>query len=189
MICEECDKILDEKLFETDQKEVDLIKKAYTAGFKMERAYRGCGQCTLLALYETTGNYDDALFQDSSAMSGGMGLCGDGACGGYICGILFMGKYAGRRREQMMIDGDKEAQYRSYDMAQELHDMILETYGDVVCKSIHQLIFGRDYCLRTKPVRDAFEEAGAHTVKCTGVIAMISTFVIRILLKYGYIKA
>jgi mannitol-1-phosphate 5-dehydrogenase len=189
MICEECNEILNGKLFESDPKTVDLIKKAYTAGFNMEKAYRGCGQCTLLGLYEVTGNYDDALFQYSSAMSGGMGLCGDGACGGYICGILFMGKYAGRRREQMMIDGDKEEQYRSYDMSQELHDLIKETYGDVVCKSIHQKIFGQDYCLRTKPVRDAFEEAGAHTVKCTGVIAMISTFVIRILLKYGYIKA
>jgi mannitol-1-phosphate 5-dehydrogenase len=189
MVCEECERIMDGKLFETDRKVVDLLKKAYTAGFKMEKTYRGCGQCILLALYEMLGTSDDALFREASALSGGMGLCGDGACGGYVCGILFMGKYAGRRRDEMLADGDKAEQYLSYDMAQELHDMIKETYGDVVCKDIHKRIFGRDYCLRTKPVRDAFEEAGAHTVKCTGVIALISTFVIRILLKYGFVKA
>ena len=53
-----------------------------------------------------------------------------------------MGKFVnGRRMDRMKIDGDKADQYKSFEMAQMLHDRFIETYGSVTCKDIHNDIF------------------------------------------------
>jgi len=170
-----------------DDVKVALMKRAYNLGFFCEKKYRGCAQGTLDALFQLTGRVDEALFQSASGFSGGMAICGDGVCGGYAGGVMYMGSCVGRRYYQMMKDGDKQAQYASYDMAQRLHDRLLETYGTVTCRDIHKQIFGRDYCLRTKAVREDFESAGAHTTKCTNVVGTASAYVAEILYDTGYI--
>ena len=152
------------------------------------KKYRGCGQCAIKGLLEVLDSQDDVLFQATSGLSGGGALCNDGSCGGYIAGILLMSKIVGRRLEQMLVDGDKEAQYRSYTMAQKLHDKFIDTYGSVVCKDIHERIFGQWFCLREKAVRDRFEIAGAHLDKCTSVIGVSVTWVTEILIEEGFIK-
>jgi C_GCAxxG_C_C family probable redox protein len=170
-----------------DDVKVALMKRAYSLGFTCEKTYRGCAQGTLDAMFRLTGQVNESLFQSASGFSGGMAICGDGVCGGYAGGVMFMGSYAGRRYHQMMADGDKQAQYASYDMAQRLHDRMIETYGSVICRDIHKQIFGRDYCLRTKAVREDFENAGAHTTKCTSVVGTASAYIAEILYDTGYI--
>jgi len=172
-----------------DDAKVALMKRAYHLGFMGEKTYKGCAQSTLGALFRLTGQVNEELFQSASGFSGGMAICGDGVCGGYAGGIMFMGSRVGRRYQQMMEDGDKPAQYESYDMAQRLHDRLIETYGSVTCRDIHTQIFGRDYCLRTKAVREDFESAGAHTTKCTNVVGTASAYVAEILFDKGYINA
>jgi len=83
--------------------------------------------------------------------------------------------------------GDKDAQYKAYDMAMKLRDRFIETYGSVVCKDIHNKIFGRSYILQTKEIRDEFEEAGGHLDKCTAVIGMSAMWVAEILMAEDYI--
>jgi hypothetical protein len=156
-------------LFDEDPDRIEMLKRAYRLGYEKERIYHGCAQCTLAALFELTGSSDPGLFQAASGLAGGMGLCGDGSCGGYIGGVLFMGSKRGRRLEY--IDGDKEDQYASFEMAQKLRQKYIDTYGSVTCRDIHQEIFGKVFILRTREVRHRFEEAGAHLDKCTTVIA------------------
>jgi C_GCAxxG_C_C family probable redox protein len=163
------------------------MKRAYHLGYTGEKTYKGCAQSTLGAMFRLTGRVNEELFQCASGFSGGMAICGDGACGGYAGGLLYMGSLVGRRYYKMMEDGDKEAQYASYDMAQRLHDRLIETYGSVTCRDIHTQIFGRDYCLRTKVIREDFESAGAHTTKCTNVVATACAYVAEILYDTGYI--
>jgi len=164
---------------------ISVMKNAFKLGFRYEKQYRGCAQCTLGALYELTGKREDMMFQASTAFSGGMAISGDGSCGGYSGGILFLGTYVGRRLDK--IDGDKEAQYKAYDLSMKLRDKFIETYGSVTCKDIHNKIFGRSYVLRTKDVRDEFEEAGAHLDKCTSVIGISTVWVAEILMDEKYI--
>ena len=165
--------------------QVKFLGRAYELGFEKEKNYKGCAQCTLAALFELTGKKEETLFQASSGLSGGVGLNGDGPCGGYIGAVLFMGTYAGRRLK--LIGGDKEAQYRSYAMAQKLHDKFVETYGSIGCSGVQQRIFGRSFCLRTKVVREEFEAAGAHQDKCTSVVATASMWTAMILHDEGLI--
>ena len=184
MIHEQYRKAKEGTLFDEDPPRVEVLKRAYHLGFEKEKVFHGCAQCTLSALFELTGNEQPLLFQAASGLAGGIGLSGDGSCGGYTGGIMYMGSYAGRRLEH--IDGDKEAQYKSFEMAQKLRDRYMETYGNVTCKDIHEEIFGRAYILRTKPVRVEFEEAGAHTDKCTTVIACAAMWTADLLMEEGF---
>lgn len=171
-----------------DLRKTALIKEGFERGFDAEKGYKGCAQCTLLAFFEMSGKEDAALFQAASGFSGGMGISGDGVCGGYAGGLMAMGSVVGRRLAQMKEDGDKRTQYQSYVMAQELRNRFITTYGSVVCCDIHRQVFGKSYCLRTKAVRDDFEEAGAHTSKCTTVVGIASAWMAEILYKHGYLK-
>ena len=164
---------------------INAVKKAYKRGFQNELNIRGCAQCAIRALGEATGRVEKGLFQAASGLSGGIAIVGDGSCGGYTGGVLYMGTYAGRRIDHLE-DGDKIAQYKSYEMSQKLHDRFLETYGSVTCSEIHKQIFGQAYSLRTKAVRNDFEEAGGHLDKCTTVIAMASSWVMELLMDEGF---
>jgi len=171
-----------------DDERIDIIKHAYKLGFNYESTYRGCAQCTLAAFFDLTGKRDQMLFQTASGFSGGMSLCGDGPCGGYSGSTMLIGSYVGRRLERIPVDGDKEAQYKAYGMAQRLHDKFVETYGSVICADIHTNIFGRAYCLRTESVRNEFDAAGAHKDKCTTVVATACMWLAEILLDEGFIN-
>jgi len=177
-----------DKVIKEDYKKVDLYKKAFKQGFKYEKTYKGCAQCAILGMFDVIDKKDNELFQSASGLSGGMGLYGDGSCGGYTGGVLLMGYIVGRRMDYLDVDGDKEDQYKSYGMAQRLHDKFIETYGSVKCSDIHEQIFGKAYCLKTKEVRDKFEEAGAHQDKCTSLIGTACQWVTEILIDEGYLK-
>jgi mannitol-1-phosphate 5-dehydrogenase len=168
------------KELKEDHARVTILCKAYNLGYKNEKVFHGCAQCLLAAMFELTGQVKSEVFQACSGFSGGMGLCGDGSCGGYTGGTLFMGTFIGRRFEQL--DGDKTEQYKSYEMAQKLHDKFMDTYGSSICSGIHEKIFGQAYCLSTKLRRDEFEDAGAHLDKCTSVIGMACVWVSEILM-------
>ncbi len=162
-----------------------LIKRAFDTGFDYEKNYRGCAQCTLATFFDITGHTEPALFQAASGLSAGIGINGDGSCGGYTGGVLFMSSLIGRRLDRIPIDKDRPAQLKSYEMAQKLHDRFVETYGSVTCADIHEKIFGRSYCLREPGVSEAFEEAGAHVDKCTTVVGNACSWVAEILIDEG----
>jgi len=158
---------------------IALMKAAYRQGFHYEKTYRGCAQCTLGALFEMTGKREDMLFQASSALSGGMALSGDGACGGYSGGLLFLGTFAGRRWKH--IAADKENQYKAYELAGKLREKFLITYGSIICRDIQKQLFGKSFQLNNKGVREEFEKAGAHRDKCTSVVGMAAMWDVEIL--------
>ncbi len=170
-----------------DPGRIALLKRAYHKGFISEHDYKGCAQCTLATMFDITGHKEPMVFQAASGLAGGMALCGDGACGGYSGGILFMGTLAGRRLD--FFDGDIEAKRESYRMAQTLHDKIVDVYGSIRCKDIHTDIFGRSYLIRDTQDSARFEEMGAHKDKCTNVVGYICMLITEILLDDGYLTA
>lgn len=187
LIVEQYNKIISGDEIKEDTTRISVIKNAYEKGFHYELKYRGCAQSILAALFDVTGNMNSMLFQAASGLSGGTGLCGDGSCGGYIGGVMLMSSYIGRSLENIPINGDKIAQYKSYEMAQRLHDKYIATYGSVTCSEIHKKVFGKAYCLKTKEVREKFELAGAHKTICTTIIAMAAAWTAEILMDEKFI--
>lgn len=186
LIVDHYKKLLGSKSLGENHLNVSKIKSAYEAGYIYEKSCRGCAQCTLAALFDVSKKEEKVLFRASSALAAGMGLFGDGACGGYSGGILFMGTYAGRRLEYF--DNDKEQKDKSYEMSKKLHDRFIETYGSVICEEIHKDIFGRTYHLRSNEEKVLFEEAGAHTKdKCTVVVATAAQWTTEILIDDNFI--
>ena len=66
----------------------------------------------------------------------------------------------------------------AYDAADALHDHFIACFGSPVCMRIHEGMFrGEHYILRTKARRNEFEDAGAHTIVCTTVVALAASWV------------
>jgi mannitol-1-phosphate 5-dehydrogenase len=151
-------------------------------GFEYERTYKGCGQCVLAAIQDATGLFNpsafDGVFRAATGLAGGIGLCGDGTCSALTGGALALGLYSPRRRDHF--DGDRDAKYRAYALIQRLRERFLAAYGGIRCAEIHRHQFGRAYDLRDPAQREAFEAAGAHEDKCTGVVARAARWVVEI---------
>jgi C_GCAxxG_C_C family probable redox protein len=150
---------------------IDLFKKAWYKGFSHEKNYRGCAQCTLLAARDSFGLFNSKVFESASALSAGMALCGDGVCGGYSGGLMNIGLTASRSIDDLETK-NKENQAKGMAYGQKLHDKFVECYGSVICSDIHNSIFGKSFLIRDSKNKEPFEEAGAHSDKCTSVVAM-----------------
>lgn len=169
-----------------DLERIKLYKHGWKAGFTYEGTVKGCAQCTLLAVRDVLGIYDEKVFLVASNFAAGMGLCGDGACGGYAGSVMTIGFYAARSLKDIETK-DGTGKYKGFEITQKYHDLFKECYGGVVCKEVHQSIFNRSFLIRDRENEYApFEEAGAHTDKCTTVIAMSVYMLIRLLKNLGY---
>ncbi len=164
----------------------ELMKKAYRRGHYYEQAFRGCAQCHMAAVSDVTGKEDLTMFRAANGFAAGMGLLGDGVCGGYSGGILSLGMFAGRRKE--FFDGDKEEKDLTTLLVGKLHKKYIETYGSVICHDIHRDIFGRAFHITKPDEKEAFEAAGAHTLdKCPAVVGTSAAWVAEILYDEGFL--
>lgn len=111
---------------------------------------------------------------------------GDSACGGYSGGLLALGLFAGRRPE--FIDADLEEREAIMRMSRKLYKKFAEAYGSCICHGIQKEIFGRAFHLSRPEEKEAFEQAGAHTLdKCTAVVGAACAWVTEILLDEGFL--
>ncbi len=157
-----------------------IIQKARDAGFKYEKCYRGCAQCTLAAVQDAIDIQDQGLFRAASGLASGGGLLCTGSCGGYSAGIMMISSMFGRRRENF--DNDNDFKYSSFKLARDLNKKFEEKYGSIICGAIHKKIFGRTYNLLDSEQKKLFEEDGAHTDKCTSVVADAAAWTTEIIL-------
>ena len=170
-----------------DEHKIEVMKKAYRRGDHYEKVNRGCAQCHMAAVSDVTGKEDLVMFRAANGLAAGMGLLGDGVCGGYSGGILSLGLFAGRRRE--FFDGDKAEKDLITKLVGKLHEKYIATYDSVICHDIHKDIFGRAFHITRPDEKEAFEEAGAHKLdKCPTVVATSAAWVAEILYDEGMIK-
>ena len=164
---------------------VELMKEAYRQGDHYEKVYRGCAQCHMAAVSDVTGQEDPVMFRAANGFAAGMGLLGDGVCGGYSGGILSLGLFAGRRKE--FFAGDKQEKDMITKLVAKLHDKYIATYGSLICHDIHRDIFGRAFHITQPEDKEAFELAGAHTLdKCPAVVGTSAAWVVEILYEEGF---
>jgi mannitol-1-phosphate 5-dehydrogenase len=162
-----------------EEKAANAAQQAYDLGFKYEKVYHGCGQCTLAAVLETLGRFSEPVFEAATGLSGGIGLAGDATCSALTGAVLAFGTIYPRRREQF--DADRENKYRTFAMAQRLRERYLQRYGTTNCHEIHRHQMGRAFDLRDSTEREAFEAAGAHEDKCTDVVAQAARWAVEII--------
>ncbi len=157
-----------------------LIQEAREKGFQYEKTYHNCCQCTMAALQDTVGPRDDGVFQAGSGMAGGIGTHCDGVCGGYSGGVMHLSRMFGRTREGF---SRHKEMARTNELASKLHARFLAEYGTVICREIHQKIFGRTFDLWDPQDAKAFDAAGSHVDKCTNVVGNAAAWTAEIALE------
>ncbi|MCK4829081.1 C_GCAxxG_C_C family protein, partial [bacterium] len=78
-------------------------------------------------------------------------------------------------------DGDREAKYRGFSLAEQLRQKFLWKYGSLVCHRVQEKIMGSSFDLRVPEEREKFEEAGAHRDRCTGVVSDVARWTVRLI--------
>ncbi|GAI93992.1 unnamed protein product [marine sediment metagenome] len=165
----------------TKRPKEEILKEAYERGFRYERNYAGCAQSFLLAIQETFGLEDPAVFRAASGFAGGMGLSIKGPCGALTGGIIALSQKYGRERSK--IEDVERVRFKSYELARKLCQRFIDEYGSCVCQDIQRKVFGRAYNLSDPREFEEFEKAGGHEEKCPSVVGKAASWVAEIILE------
>jgi Putative redox-active protein (C_GCAxxG_C_C) len=131
----------------------DIIKKSRELATQYEAKYKGCGQCTFMAVIDALRwggleiiprDMEDRLFSGICLLTGGVGLSGEGSCGAVAAGTLAIGLALGLRRETI-----NESVFRQNCtiIRDALLDRYCQKYRSLLCKDIQRKFFGKAWDL------------------------------------------
>jgi C_GCAxxG_C_C family probable redox protein len=160
-----------------DLEKEEKMKKAYELGFKYERDYGSCPQCTFAAVSETLGKESKEIFKAIDGLAGGLGRTTNGTCGALTGGVAKISQRYGR--EDFPNLGQRE---KCMMLAKKLHDRFIEEYGSIICKDVQTKIMGRSYDFWNSKEREEFDKAGGHTDKCPDVVGKAAKWTVEILI-------
>jgi C_GCAxxG_C_C family probable redox protein len=162
--------------------EVVLLEDVEKRAFQFEKTYHGCAQCALGALMECFPMLRDPNgFKAATGLGGGVGLSIEGSCGGLTGGVMVLSLFFGRTLENL---ADHEGlRFRSYRIANRLHERFVAEYGTSLCRGIHQHVMGRAYRLNHPDEWDQFLEAGGHSDKCPTVVGRAARWTAELLIE------
>lgn len=127
----------------------EIIKKAEELGIEYEAKYKGCGQCTFLAIIDALRwgglelipeDMGDRLFSGICVLSGGVSMTGDGTCGAVTSSVLAIGLALGIPRE-----GQNDSLLRSAyaTVRNTILDKYYREYRSILCKDVQRKFFGK----------------------------------------------
>ncbi len=135
------------------KKKDEIIQKANELAIEYEAKYKGCGQCTFLAIIDALRwggleiipkDIEDRLFSGVCVLTGGVGLSGEGTCGAVASGTLTIGLALGLQRENI-----NETLFRK--SCAIVRDALLnkyyQKYNSLLCKDIQRKFFGKAWDL------------------------------------------
>ena len=131
----------------------EIIQKSNELATEYAAKYKGCGQCTFLAIIDALRwggleiipeDVEDRLFSGLCLLTGGVGLSGDGACGAVASGVLAIGLALGLRREST-----NESLFRQScaTVRDALLDKYYRKYNSPLCKDIQRKFYGKAWDL------------------------------------------
>jgi len=164
-----------------------VTQKAYDLGYEYEKTYRGCGQCVMGALQDAFDMRDDSLFKAMTGYAGGGATTGEGGCGAYVAGILFLSSLKGRERNNFA--DPERIRFQTFALARKLHDKFIAEFGCVNCRDIHIKMFGRPYYLPDADEMRKFDDAGGHTTVCTEVCGKGARWAAELAIEEGLIPS
>jgi hypothetical protein len=131
----------------------EIIKKANELAIEYEAQYKGCGQCTFLAIIdalrwgglEIIPKYvEDRLFPGLCLLTGGIGLSGNGTCGAVASGAIAIGMALGLQRENI---NETLFRWSCAIVRDALLNKYYQKYNSLLCKDIQRKFFGKAWDL------------------------------------------
>ena len=131
----------------------ETTKKANELAIEYEAKYKGCGQCTLLAIVDALRwggleiipkDMEDRLFSGICVLTGGVGLSGDGTCAAVASGALAIGLALGLQQETF-----NEGNFRENcaTVRNTLLSKYYQEYNSILCKDVQRKFFGKAWAL------------------------------------------
>jgi len=131
----------------------EIVQKANELAIEYEQKYKGCGQCTFLAVIDALRwggleiipkDMEDRLFSGVCVLTGGVGLSGDGTCAAIASAALVVGLALGIQRETFDEAGFREncATVRNALLAK-----YYQKYNSLLCKDVQRKFFGKAWDL------------------------------------------
>lgn len=140
----------------------EIIKKAEELGIEYEARYKGCGQCTFLAIIDAlrwgglelvSEDTEDRLFSGICLLTAGVSMTGDGTCGAVASGVLAIGLALGIPRESQDVSLLRDG-------CAVVRNSILEKYyreyGSILCKDVQRKFFGKAWDLTSDEMSHEF---------------------------------
>jgi hypothetical protein len=157
----------------------EVIKKAGDLGAEYESKYRGCAQCTFLAIVDALRwagieiilqDAEESLFSGLALLSGGVCITGDGSCGAVTGSILAIGIALRISREKLMDIGVRRMAYDTAKNA--ILDKYYAKYNSILCKDVQRKHFGKAWDLTVPEISEEFlKESGGCTIAQTAMWA------------------
>ena len=131
----------------------EIIEKSNELAIQYEAKYRGCGQCTFLAIIDALRwggleiiprDVEDRLFSGICVLTGGVGLSGHGTCAAVASGALAVGLALGIQRETY-----DEGRFRDNcaTVRNTLLNRYYREYNSILCKDVQRKLFGKAWDL------------------------------------------
>jgi len=159
------------------EKNSEILDLAFNKAKQYEMRSGGCSQCTLAGVFDALGVENDDIFKAATGLADGVGLTGDGHCGALSGGVLAIGYFFGREKEDF---GDMMKLVKGNLLSKKLHGCFVEKYGTCRCADLQTSFCGRFYNLYDPEEMKAAVKAGLLDTCSTlvGEVAKMATEII-----------
>lgn len=155
----------------------EISELAFSKAKAYEMRSGGCSQCALSGVFDALGVENDDIFKAATGLADGVGLTGDGHCGALSGGVLAIGYFFGRKKEDF---GEMVKLVKGNLLSKKLHDRFVAKYGTCRCVDLQHSFFGRFYNLYDPEEMKAALKAGMLDTCSTlvGEVARMTTEII-----------
>jgi hypothetical protein len=152
----------------------EIIQKANDLAVEYEAKYKGCGQCTFMAIVDALRwggleiipkDMEDRFFPGVCVLTGGVGLTGDGTCAAVASAALVIGLALGIGRESFNEGSFRES---CATVRNALLNEYYQKYNSILCKDVQRRFFGKAWDL-------ARDDTGAEFLGITEGCAIMET--------------
>jgi len=145
---------------------IEIMDTAFKKAKQYEMKSGGCSQCTLAGIFDALDVQNDEIFKAATGLADGVGLTGDGHCGALSGGVLAIGYFFGRNKEDF---SDMMKLLKANLLSKKLHDRFVKKYGTCRCADLQKSFFGRFYNLYDPEEMMAAMKAGLLEI-CSTVV-------------------
>ncbi|MBM3707674.1 MAG: C_GCAxxG_C_C family protein [Actinobacteria bacterium] len=164
--------------------EREKTEQAYDLAYKYEKEWRVCSQCTIKSLFDVYEIDNKDIFRALSGFGGGGATQGDGMCGAYVAGMIFLGLKLGRDISDIGADSNDPRGFKKNKaltiLLKKLRDKFINEYTSIICHQIHRKLYGRPFYLLDSQELEKFDLAGGHDWGCTSVCGNAAKWTVEI---------
>lgn len=140
----------------------EIIKKAQELGIEYEAKYKGCCQCTFMAVVDALrwggleiipNDMEDRLYSGICLLTAGVCMTGEGTCGAVSGSVMAIGLALGIPRETEDVGLAHRAGVKIRDT---LLARYYKQYGSILCKDVMRKYFGKAWDLASDRMTQEF---------------------------------